>query len=84
MNLDESEKNSLFESLNIELEQNSANLNEICQAIRKIGFPKYYPKYMIQHGIQAFKEKEGNGLIEKFDSQESWNLALKEYLHCGE
>ena len=84
MNLDESERNSLFESLNKELEKGSNNLNEICQAIRKIGFPKYYPKYMIQHGIQAFTEKKGDGLNEKFDSIVSWNLALKEYLHCGE
>jgi len=39
---------------------------------------------MIQHEIQAFTEKEGDGLNEKFDSVVSWNLALKEYLHCGE
>ena len=84
MNLEESERNSLFESLNKELEQGSDSLNEICQAINKIGFPKYFPKYMIQHGIQAFTGKEGNGLNEKFDSQKSWNLALKEYLHCEE
>ena len=83
MNLEESEQKALFESLKKELAQGSDNLNEICQAIRKIGAPKYYPKYMIQHGIQAFTQNEGNGLNEKFDSEASWNLALKEYLHCG-
>ena len=82
MNFDESERNSLFESLKTELAKGSTNLDEICQAIRKIGFPKYYPKYMIQHGIQAFLEKEGDGLNEKFDNEVSWNLALNEYLHC--
>jgi hypothetical protein len=39
---------------------------------------------MIQHGIQAFTESKENGLIEEFNSLESWNLALKSYLHCGE
>ena len=84
MNVEESERNSLFESLNKELEKGSNNLNEICQEIRKIGFPKYYPKYMIQHGIQAFTEKKGDGLNKKFDNVVSWNMALQEYLHCGE
>ncbi|WP_205728765.1 hypothetical protein, partial [Flavobacterium ranwuense] len=83
-NISDSEKNSLMEYLEKELKAGSSKLNETCQAIQKVGVPKYYPKYMIQHGIQAFVEKDGNGLIEKFDSLASWKLALKEYLHCGE
>lgn len=82
--MDETVKNSLLESLEKVLKEGSENLNEVCQTIRKIGIPKYYPKYMIQHGMQAFAQNEGNGLNEKFDSQKSWSLALKEYLHCGE
>ncbi len=82
--MSEAEKNSLMESLKKELKEGSNSLNEICQAIQKVGAPKYYPKYMIQHGIQAFLEKSDNGLVEKFDSEASWNKALKEYLHCGE
>ena len=83
LNFNEAEQKSLMESLNKEL-ADPISLNEICQAIRKIGPPKYYPKYMVQHGIQAFTENNGNGLIEEFNSDESWNLALKSYLHCGE
>lgn len=83
LNLNEAEQKSLMENISKEL-TDSISLNEICQAIRKIGPPKYYPKYMVQHGIQAFLEKEGNGLNENFDSEESWNLALKNYLHCAE
>jgi hypothetical protein len=82
--ISESEKNSLMNHLKKELKAGSNNLNETCQAIQKVGVPNYYPKYMIQHGIQAFLEKDGNGLVEKFDSITSWNQALKEYLHCGE
>jgi hypothetical protein len=29
-------------------------------------------------------KNEGNGLKAEFESEKSWNLALKEYLHCGE
>lgn len=84
MNIEEKDKESLISSLNKTLERGSKELTEVCQAIRQIGAPNYFPKYMIQHGIQAFMDSEGNGLVEEFDSKESWELALTKYLHCGE
>jgi len=84
LNVNESDRNNLMKSLKKELESGSEELNKVCRTIQKVGIPKYYPKYMVQHGIQAFLENEGNGLNEEFDSKESWNLALKNYLHCGE
>ena len=84
LNVNESVRNNLMNSLKIELESGSEKLNKICQSIQEIGIPKYYPKYMVQHGIQAFMKNKGNGLKAEFESEKSWNLALKEYLHCGE
>lgn len=84
LNIDEKDQRKLISSLEKELKAGSKELNDICQAIQKVGIPKYYPKYMIQHGIKAFTDNEGNGLLEEFNSSESWNLALKNYLHCGE
>lgn len=84
LNINESDKNNLIESLDKELKPGSNELSSICQAIQQVGNPRYYPKYMIQHGIQAFTENNGNGLVEEFNSDESWILALKSYLHCGE
>ncbi len=84
MNIKEKDKKSLINSLNKTLEKDSKELNNVCQTIRKIGKPNYYPKYMIQHGIQAFMDNQGDGLVEEFNSEESWNLALTNYLHCGE
>lgn len=84
LNVNETDKNNLMKSLEKELELGSENLNIICQTIQKVGIPEYYPKYMVQHGIQAFLDNDGDGLNEEFDSKESWNLALKNYIHCGE
>jgi hypothetical protein len=84
LNIDEKDQQKLISSLEKELKAGSKELSDTCQAIQKVGIPKYYPKYMIQHGIQAFTESKENGLIEEFNSLESWNLALKSYLHCGE
>ena len=84
LNVNEDEKNNVIASLKKVLKKGSEELNQVCQEIRKVGAPKYHPKYMIQHGIQAFIKKDGNGLTENFKSGESWKLALKSYLHCDE
>lgn len=83
LNIEEKDKEPLISSLNKTLEKDSEELNSVCHTIRKIGEPNYYPKYMIQHGIQAFMDNKGDGLVEEFNSEESWNLALTNYLHCG-
>ena len=81
--LDESTQKQLMKIFKHEFKTGSKELNNICQLIQKVGIPKYYPRYMIQHGIQSFMESEGKGLVEEFDSSVSWDLAMKEYLHCG-
>jgi len=83
LNLAESETTTFMKYLQEELKAGSTNLNEICDAIQKIGAPKYFPKYMIQHGMQAFLDKKDDGLVKEFDSQVSWNLVRNSYLHCG-
>lgn len=84
LDISEEDKNNLVTELKQTLEEGSTELKNVCQEIRKVGKPKYYPKYMIQHGIQAFTESNENGLVEDFNSEESWELALESYLHCAE
>lgn len=60
----------------------------LCEGIRTIGYPSYYPTYMIQHGMSAVQsallgESEGSGLDREFDSRASWNETLSNYLHCS-
>ncbi len=84
LKLNEKDKEKMISNFNKLLKKGSEELNNLCQDIQKVGIPKYFPRYMIQHGMQAFTNKEGNGLVEKFNSKEAWTLALKSYLHCGE
>ena len=84
LKIDEKDKNSMITSLKNTLKKGSDKLAKVCSEIQKVGIPKYHPKYMIQHGIQVFIETDGNGLVEDFNSKESWELALNNYLHCRE
>lgn len=67
----------------IEKIQNDTELlSQLCSEIRAIGMPTYYPKYMIQHGMGAFSDNQGDGLVEDFNETEAWEKALGTYLHC--
>ena len=55
----------------------------ICNRIRRMGFPVYYPGYMVVHGIHAFTAKSGDPTIEPaFDGAATWNSLLTSYLNC--
>ena len=56
---------------------------ETCKAIAAIGMPKYYPTYMIQHGIQASLKNATPPLVSPFDAKAAWNSALTSYLRCS-
>lgn len=58
--------------------------SRVCERMEKMGPPTYYPRYMIQFGIQAvtgFKSPEG--LVKSFDPKTAWHAALTEYLRCS-
>jgi hypothetical protein len=60
-----------------------SKLVAVCDKLKSIGTPNYYPRYMVQHGMEAFNPKPGdNGLVKDFDSKAAWQFALDSYLHC--
>lgn len=60
-------------------------LAKLCAGIKKIGPPAYYPRYMVQHGMQAFTgEKNSKGLVPDFDAEKGWAKTLAGFLHCPE
>lgn len=58
-------------------------LAALCEKIEEIGPPHYYPRYMVQHGMQAFTGFQSpKGLVKKFDAHKAWRASLTGYLHC--
>jgi hypothetical protein len=58
-------------------------LARTCASIRKIGYPTYYPAYMVLHGIRAFTAKSDDPTMEpNFDGASAWNSLLSSYLNC--
>lgn len=82
-NISEQQKEYFIENFKSQFGQGSDNLQKNCQSIQTIGVPKYFPRYMIQHGINAFTDKNDTGINENFDSEQSWKSALESYLHCN-
>ena len=82
--------NTLPDDKRLEFQKTVTDLNAdpkgmapICRAIEKIGFPTYYPEYMVLHGIRAFTAKPGDAtLVADFNAPTTWNFLLTNYLSC--
>lgn len=59
-------------------------LADLCDRVRKLAPPSYYPQYMILHGIKAFSsDPYENAIDAHFDAQSSWAQVQRTYLQCG-
>jgi hypothetical protein len=77
------EKRKKFAKTVSEFAADTATLAQTCSRIRKMGYPTYYPEYMVLHGIQAFTAKPGDPtLVPTFDAAATWNSMLTTYLNC--
>jgi hypothetical protein len=75
------EKIAKFQSLAKTTAQDAAKIQVLCKDLRHIGPPTYYPRYMIQHGLNAFTSG-ANALVPDFSAAQGWDLVLNTYVHC--
>lgn len=56
----------------------------LCEQIRQIGAPHYYPKYMVLHGMNAVmgKAADNSALVSPFDAAGAWTSSRASYLKC--
>jgi hypothetical protein len=77
------EKREKFSKTVAEVAADAPALARTCNRIRHIGFPTYYPGYMLVHGIHAFTARADDATLEStFDSAATWNTLLSTYLDC--
>ncbi len=65
-----------------------AALERLCAAVRAVGPPDYYPKYMVLHGMGAVTAALAGGPLDStlepnFDARAGWEAAQAGYLHCA-
>ncbi len=71
-------KTALFATLDPE----SSSFDSVCSAVAQLGPPKYFPTYMVQHGMSAFTGSSDNGVKADFDPAQGWRESLDQFLHC--
>jgi hypothetical protein len=75
--------NDTTKNFKLELKKTTENISTICNSLKKLGAPDYYPNYMIKHGMGAFLgNKSRDGLVSDFDSSKAWEDVLKNYVKC--
>ena len=76
-------KRKLFENAVVGLHSDPKALGRLCERIRKIGYPSYYPEYMIMHGIRAFTgDPHKDALKSQLDPKATWIGLQTSYLNC--
>jgi hypothetical protein len=77
-----------FKSYVVATLQDKVKRKMICNAIHDFGWPRYFPKYMVDHGLSAMRAEadkaplSNRGLVANFNESEAWNAALNSYLQC--
>lgn len=81
-NLSADKKTRFNEALN-HIAKTPELLGKLCEEVKQIGMPNYYPSYMILHGIKAFTGNPNEGaLVKDLDSSAAWKNLQSGYLHC--
>jgi ankyrin repeat protein len=76
-------KRKLFQNAVIGMHSDPKVLSRLCERIRRIGLPSYYPEYMVMHGIRAFtSDPHKDALKLQFDSKATWIGLQTSYLNC--
>jgi hypothetical protein len=60
----------------------------LCEQVRKVGPPQYFPAYMVNHGLGVMQSALANQapptpLEPKFDAASTWRDLITNYLNCG-
>lgn len=61
-------------------------LIQLCERVKKVGMPDYFPHYMVSHGIKSLRSSlagtQQPSPLHENNPLELWNHALDKYLHC--
>ena len=68
----------------VEIAEDRGDMRDMCDEIRTVGPPQYYPAYMIKRGTDA--AVDGASSLEpvdpNFDMDKAWKESLKAFLKC--
>ena len=57
--------------------------SEICPYLKELGKPEYFPKYMVEYGLNAFINEDDSKVLLSVDQDKLWEDTLREYIKCG-
>ncbi|HEY0801540.1 MAG TPA: ankyrin repeat domain-containing protein, partial [Steroidobacteraceae bacterium] len=77
-----------FEAAMKDLTEHPQRHELLCEQIKKIGPPQYFPAYMVNHGMGAVQSALSNQappapLEPNFDAAAAWRGLITNYLNCG-
>ncbi len=80
--LSDAERDGLGSALAAFVDPDGPRRLSFCRAVRD-AVPHHDPAWMLQHGMDAFLTREGDGLVKDFDPATAWDRILREDMACG-
>jgi hypothetical protein len=84
VDVSEEKKRNLLDAIT-QINKDPERLRRLCEEVRTIGMPNYYPRYMILHGMRAHssRDPEKDALLKDFDAVGTWNKLQAIVLRCS-
>ena len=84
MTRNEKDAEDLVQEAIVKIAEDRGDMREMCDEIREIGPPAYYPAYMIERGLNASADDSSSlePVDPNFDMDEAWKESLKAFLKC--
>ena len=71
-----------FNSLVLPLLQDDTKHLALCYKLLHLGPPRYFPRYMTQHGMGAFQNPGASDQVLDIDPVTNWLQIMKDYVQC--
>jgi hypothetical protein len=76
------ERMKQFDDQAVSFLDDDTNHVSICMKLLHLGPPRYFPRYMTQHGMGAFLNPKTSNHLQDIDPAGSWLTVMKDYTHC--
>lgn len=76
------ERMQQFNSQVLPFLQDDAKHLDLCYKLLHLGPPRYFPRYMTQHGMSAFMKSDAPDQVQDIDPVTNWLQIMKDYVHC--
>lgn len=76
------ERSQVFQQKAAEYVSDIARRTKLCEIYKAMSPPRYFPSYMVNHGLASLSGSKTDPLVPDINEAESWPKAVDAYVQC--